>query len=184
MAADASLPSHSLVPHPASPTSPVREIRVRAGREGSYLVLDYWLTGELDELLLPEPRAPGPADELWRHTCFEAFVGRQATSEYAEYNFSPSGEWAAYRFSAYRTDMRRDNQGIAPRFGIQTSADTLRLSVTVDIRWLTLSPGGTVHLGVTAVIEDRRGGLSYWALRHSGEKPDFHRADSFVLDVL
>ena len=183
MAADPSLPSHRLVPHPASPPSPVREIRVRAGRDGDYLLLDYLLTGELGELLLPEPRAPQPADELWRHTCFEAFVGRQASSEYAEYNFSPSGEWAAYRFSAYRADMQKDSQGSALKFGIHTSADTFRLSATVDICWLTQSRGGTVRLGVTAVIEDRRGGLSYWALHHSAEKPDFHHPDSFVLEV-
>jgi len=79
--------------------------------------------------------------------------------------------------------MQKDTQGIAPRFAVRTSADTLRVSATVDIRWLTQSRGGTVRLGVTAVIEDRRGGLSYWALHHSAEKPDFHHPDSFVLEV-
>ncbi len=172
------------MPHPASPPSPVGEIRVRAGRDGGYLLLDYLLTGELGEILLPEPRSPQPADELWRHTCFEAFVGRQAATGYVEYNFSPSGEWAAYRFSAYRSDMQKHSRGIAPRFAVHANADLLRVSATVDIHWLMQSPGGTVRLGVTAVIEDRHGGLSYWALHHSGEKPDFHHPDSFVLDVL
>jgi hypothetical protein len=35
-------------------------------------------------------------------------------------------------------------------------------------------------LGLTAVIEDRAQVLSYWALAHASEKPDFHRAESFV----
>src|SRR3954470_11479759 len=143
MSADSPLPSHALVPHPASPPSPVREIRVRVERDGSCLLLDYLLTGEIGELLLPAPRDPGPADELWRHTCFEAFVGRKASSEYVEYNFSPSQAWAAYRFSAYRTDMRKDGLGIAPKFGIQTGVDTLRVTASVEVRWVTLSPGGT-----------------------------------------
>jgi hypothetical protein len=36
---------------------------------------------------------------------------------------------------------------------------------------------------LTAVIEDQAGGLSYWALAHASEKPDFHRPESFVAAI-
>ena len=44
---------------------------------------------------------------------------------------------------------------------------------------LRLRAGSALRLGLTAVIEDRTQGLSYWALKHAAEKPDFHRAESF-----
>jgi hypothetical protein len=46
-----------------------------------------------------------------------------------------------------------------------------------------MTPSATLHLGFTAVIEDRDGRLSYWALRHPPGKPDFHHADSFALKL-
>ena len=47
---------------------------------------------------------PG-SDELWQHTCFEAFVRASSGSEYYEFNFSPSTQWAVYRFTDYRNGM-------------------------------------------------------------------------------
>jgi hypothetical protein len=45
-------------------------------------------------------------DELWKQTCFEAFVGSPAEESYFEFNFSPSTQWAAYGFDSYRAGMR------------------------------------------------------------------------------
>jgi hypothetical protein len=36
---------------------------------------------------------------------------------------------------------------------------------------------------MAAVIEDDAGGLSYWALQHTSDKPDFHHPNGFVLEV-
>jgi hypothetical protein len=38
-------------------------------------------------------------------------------------------------------------------------------------------------MGLSAVIEERDGMLSYWALRHAPGKPDFHRRDGFALEL-
>jgi hypothetical protein len=38
-------------------------------------------------------------------------------------------------------------------------------------------------LGLSAVIEDLDGVLSYWALRHPPGKPDFHHPDTFALEI-
>jgi hypothetical protein len=41
----------------------------------------------------------------------------------------------------------------------------------------------TLKLALTAVIEDSSGTLSYWALKHAPNKPDFHHSDGFVLEL-
>ena len=76
-------------------------------------------------------------DGLWRHTCFEAFICRRATGEYWEYNFSPSGAWAAYQFSGYRAGMQPLAQDVSARDSCATrSADSFELSAHLDLRWL------------------------------------------------
>jgi hypothetical protein len=38
-----------------------------------------------------------------------------------------------------------------------------------------------LRIGLTAVVEDASGALSYWSLRHPAGRPDFHHADAFAL---
>jgi hypothetical protein len=174
---------HPLFPHPASSPGPVRELSVAVTRDGSELVFSYRLVGDLGALRLPAKREPARVDGLWRHTCFEVFIGQGTSGEYLEYNFSPSGEWAAYLFSVYRAGMQPYGPVAAPSLRASVEADTFELGSTVDLRGVSLVRGKTLRLGVTAVIEDRAGVLSYWALKHPVEKPDFHHADSFVLVI-
>jgi hypothetical protein len=39
------------------------------------------------------------------------------------------------------------------------------------------------RLGLSAVIEDRSGQKSYWALAHPPGRPDFHHEDCFALEL-
>jgi hypothetical protein len=183
MSAPSNIPRRKLVPHPASPRSPVQAIMVGATRHDDSLLLNYRVVGELGAIRMPELRPPVHTDELWRHTCFEAFVRHSASGEYCEYNFSPSGAWAAYHFSGYRADRQPLKGAGTPRFSFDLQDGALVLAAQLDLEPLSLPDGGTVRLGVTAVIEDRAGQLSYWALKHPAEKPDFHHADSFVIDL-
>lgn len=177
------LSSHALAPHPISPPSPVRELNVSVERDGSLLKVEFHLAGKVDALRVPAPRAPARMDGLWRHTCFEAFIAPAASPAYLELNFSPSGEWAAYAFNGYRDGMRPFESGTAPGIVARAGTDSLELTVTADIHGLPLGPGGALRLGLTAVIEDRAGGLSYWALKHPSDKPDFHDANGFIIDL-
>ena len=99
---------HSLSPHPATTPGPVRELQASVRREGDTLLLQYRLEGDLDSILLPQQTMPRRADNLWKHSCFEAFLGGPGLSPYREYNFSPSGGWAIYDFDGYRSGMRTD----------------------------------------------------------------------------
>ena len=172
---------HSLSPHPATPPGPVRELQASVRREGDTLLLQYRLEGDLDSILLPRQTMPRRADNLWKHSCFEAFLGGAGVSPYREYNFSPSGGWAIYDFDGYRSGMRTDPWVAIPGIMTRRDAGAFILDATVDIRWMPAAMAAGPRLGVTAVIEDKAGVLSYWALEHPSEKPDFHHADGFTI---
>src|SRR5262245_21302144 len=159
-------PKYPLQPHPASPQVGIQDFTVSCAREGGILLLHYRLSGDLGDLKFPVPAPVMHTDGLWHHTCFEAFVGRRSSTAYCEYNFSPSGAWAMYQFSGYRAGGQPHRQGAAPDFRVRRDSGILHVDAEVDVGWLSSSEGGAARLGVTAVIEDVRGGLSYWALEH------------------
>jgi hypothetical protein len=75
-------------------------------------------------------------------------------------------------------------KGVPPRVRCHAGDETLELAVELDLSWLTRSAVGVgPWLGLAAVIEDRARVLSYWALKHPSEKPDFHHGDGFVIEL-
>jgi hypothetical protein len=172
--------------HPSVPCAFARAFTVRAEPSGGQrLQLRYRLEGDLDRLELPLPRASAAADGLWRHTCFEAFVKAGDARAYLELNFSPFTEWAIYAFNDYRSGMQprvpRERLAIASR----RTGDVFELEATVDFEGLfTEWPRAAgLRLGLSAVLEDRQGQLSYWALAHPSERADFHHPESFALHL-
>jgi len=145
------------------------------------LLLAYRLIGKSDCLSFPEPQPAAPADNLWQHTCFELFIAEESESGYREFNFSPSTQWAAYRFSAYRERDLSYGLSDAPQVHFQHLQDGCR--VTVELAATALPPGANLRLGLNAVIEATNGSKSYWALAHGAEQPDFHHAQNFALTL-
>ena len=82
-------------------------------------------------LALPEPQEAGRTDGLWQHTCFEAFVGR-GDNGYAEFNLSPSGQWAAYDFDSYRGGMR-NREVLAPKITVESGPFEVVLTADLDV---------------------------------------------------
>ncbi len=186
---DTTIGRHLLLPHPVSEPGAqsdlVHDLSVAVARQSAdILKLTYRLAGDLEALRLPESRAALRTDGLWRHSCFEAFIGHVGASDYWEYNFSPSCAWAAYHFSAYREGMAPLLKGAPPDIARTVSGEAIELAVSLDLSWMARSFGGRgLRLGLAAVIEDKAQVLSYWALKHPAEKPDFHHADSFVVEL-
>jgi len=174
-----------IVCHPATPTSVVRRIDVGVGmlRDGA-LRLRYFLDGEIDRIALPPRGVAGRAERLWQHTCFEAFVARRDALAYCELNFSPSEAWAAFGFSAYREGMSPISLQSDPAIAVSVSEDRLALEAIVGPEILLALPGASsLRLALSAVVEETDGRLSYWALAHPAERPDFHHRDGFVLPL-
>jgi hypothetical protein len=171
--------------HPDSTCVAATGIEVDVARPSpGRLLLSYAIYGNITELRLPPITAPARADELWQHTCFEVFVGTAAGAAYYELNFSPSTEWAAYRFSGYRSGMRVATEIGAPTIEVQTSPERYTLHASVSVDGLSDLPRDAGwRLGLAVITEDTRGGKSYWALAHPPGKPDFHHFDCFAHEL-
>jgi hypothetical protein len=171
---------HRLTLHPDHQCAAVQRIQIAVARlPGDLLDLRYCVYGDAALLALPQWRGASRGDQLWEHFCLEAFVRIDSAPDYCEYNFSPSGQWAAYRFSAYRTGMTETMDRIdhiAPQagdgfFGLQAR---VKLEVPASAH---------LQIGLSAIIAEKNGSKSCWALRHPPGKPDFHHADGFALSL-
>ena len=99
---------------------------------------------------------------------------------YREYNFAPSGDWAAYRFSGYREGMM-PLDAAAPRIALGRSPAVLALTVTLGDPPLSALDGR--RIGLACVLETSSGDCSYWALAHPPGRPDFHHSRAFALTL-
>jgi hypothetical protein len=169
---------HRLVAHPNFGPFSLRGLSVRWSdlRDGR-LMLRYQVEG-CASLVLPPPAVPERADELWRNTCFELFL-YDGEGRYREFNFSPSQQWAAYRFSGYRSDMQPFDPVCPPEIVAEKGNDLFIL--TVFLNRADIKPASRGAL--SAVLEEPARRLSYWALKHGGERPDFHDPACFRLAI-
>lgn len=169
----------ALVHHPTTAAAWIESLVVRLNREAAALRVEFFLQGDLTHLRLPSGPT-GRRDDLWRHTCGEVFIGSAAAPAYREWNLAPSGAWQAYDFTAYRTG-RRPAEVAAPVIHSDRSPATLALNTRLPLDAFTL--GGRIRLAISAVLEDGDGLLTYWALAHPGQRPDFHHPASFILSL-
>jgi hypothetical protein len=123
---------------------------------------------------------PKRTDGLWQTTCFELFLKPEDSPAYFEVNCSPSCEWAVYAFDAYREGMRDQPVGRDPEISVSEAGETFWLYVKLD--GSLIGPGPS-RLGLSAVIEEKDGTKSYWALHHPPGNPDFHHPAGFVLEL-
>jgi hypothetical protein len=169
----------TLILHPDSACDAVKWIEVEVSRpEPTLAKLNYKLGGYIGDLAIPGYAEPVRADGLWQHMCFELFLRAQDEAGYLEFNFSPSTQWAVYRFSGYRTGVGDAPDRLEPRIRFLSGTNGLALMAAIDGL-----PALDWRLGLSAVIEETSGHKSYWALAHPSGPPDFHHPDCFVLEL-
>lgn len=170
--------------HPDSSCLMVTHVEVEVARpRARSLVFAYAVTGRISDLAMPAVVTAARKDELWRHTCFEAFVGSSPDVAYYEFNFAPSTQWAAYRFSGYRAGMRVATEISRPQIAVESGRDRYILRAALELDQALLSGGAMWRIGVSAVIEEISGHQSHWALAHPPGKADFHHSDCFAIEV-
>jgi hypothetical protein len=171
----------NLVPHATTPSSdPAFKVWVNVEHAASLAAVattNIWfgIGAPAGRFVIPEPVDPRRADDLWQTTCFEAFLRPLGKAEYREWNFAPSGEWAAYDFTSHRMDIK-NAEAADPYIRIEDNltwwALGASIAVPADSNW---------ELGLSAILEEQDGTKSYWALAHpDAEKPDFHDPGCFV----
>ncbi len=170
-----------LLPHPSTPPAdPLFKVWATVDHVASLssvATTNIWfgVGAPAERFVIPEAEEPGRADELWKTTCFEAFRQPAGGHNYREWNFAPSGDWAAYDFSGYREGMA-EAEVAAPYIRAEDNFTWWALGATItaaaDQQW---------QLGLSAVLEEKNGSKSYWALAHpNSDKPDFHATDCFA----
>jgi len=169
-----------LHPHSVCAAAAGIEVEITRPASGSVL-LSYTVTGRIGDLSLPQIAAATRTDELWRHTCFEAFVRDAAGEAYYEFNFAPSTQWAVYRFDRYRSGMRVATEIEPPQIVGRSAPDRYTLRAALSLPDVLRDQ--SLRLGLAAVLEERNGNTSFWALAHPPGQPDFHHANGFALEL-
>jgi hypothetical protein len=173
----------NLIPHPSTP--PAGEpFKVWATVDhvasfGAVATTNIWfgISAPAERFAIPHSDEPARLDELWKTTCFEAFLRADGEEAYREWNFSPSGDWAAYDFSTYREGMA-EAEVQAPYIRLEDNLTWWALGATI-----ATEAAKTWRLGLSVVLEEVDGTKSYWAAKHPPDKPDFHDADCFALQL-
>ena len=171
-----------LTRHPDTPDTAVRCVEARVQRSAAAtLALTFALQGDIASVRVPPPCPPRWAICLWEHTCFEAFVLPEDGFAYHEFNFGPSGEWAAFAFERYRDGAPTMEAALAPGINVRIDHERLELDAIIHLDRMQIDTAARLRLALCAVVENQDGALSYWALRHPPGKPDFHHSDGFTL---
>ncbi len=172
--------NYPLTAHPAHPPLEVKSVEARIiGMDENWLRLR-WRIEQSGKVVFPPFAGKGRADDLWKTTCFEAFFRPGSGSAYVELNLSPSERWAAFDFASYRQGMEERPFPREPVCTIRAGQNMAIFDAVIPLAGL---PDGECDLGLSAVIEEEGGRLSYWALSHPDKKPDFHDLACFTARI-
>ena len=167
---------YGLVVHPDTPAHDVTAVRVEVVLSADSLRLTFIVDGG-EHVALPDRVTPARTDGLWKTTCCELFLAPVGSDAYVEFNYSPSTQWAAYRFDAYRAGGRDLALAVDPHVERGDEASGYLVEVDQDLSDIS---SGALDMGLTAVIEEIDGTKSYWALAHTPGPPDFHNRACFI----
>jgi len=171
------LETYRLICHPDTPAVKVRSVDAYVVRNRVNYLHFRWRIKGTRALVVPEFVGPGRDDGLWQTTCFELFLKPPEGESYHEFNFSPSGRWAAYDFTGYREGMAEGSMVPPPQS--QEKGHAHILTFDTQLRASTLPPR-PLKMGLTAVIEEEDGVKSFWAIAHPPGAPDFHSPTCFA----
>ena len=170
---------------PFSPSRPPLNFKItgQIARRSNQLAIRYDLRGDLSELMIPAPAdVAARRHGLWEETCFEFFLGVKDSPQYWEFNLSPAGHWNVYRFAGYRQGMAEETALTSLPVNVRRRPDSLRLDLELDVEKI-VAADQPLEVGIAAVIKLAGHGVTYWALTHPGPQADFHRRDSFLVEL-
>jgi hypothetical protein len=170
---------------PFSPIGPPLNFKITGhiARRPRHLAIRFALQGQLAELEIPAPAdMPARRQGLWEETCFEFFLGVKDSPRYWEFNLSPAGPWNVYRFAGYRQGMAEETAFTSLPLSVRRRPDFLLVALELEVERI-MAADQPLEIGIASVIKLAGGGLIYWALIHPGPQADFHRRDSFLVEL-
>ncbi len=143
------------------------------------LNLKFILTGNLEKIIIENnSKNPKRKDKLWEKTCFELFIAEKNKKEYIEFNFSTSGDWNAFIFEDYRKNQK-EFYGIS-NVQISTEKSEEKIEINTDVIFSKNIIYRNIIIQLSAILQHKNSEKSFWAIMHSGLKPDFHQFDCFT----
>lgn len=150
-------------------------------RQANRLNLKYQLGGDLSTVIIPKLNSsPTRRYDLWDRTCFEFFLRLKDTSKYWEFNLAPTGDWNVFRFHGLRQNIAEEMTFKDLPFKVMQTDEYLRLDIYIDLDRI-IDREQNLDVAITTVVENKDRQLSYWALTHLANEPDFHHQDSFLI---
>lgn len=146
------------------------------------LLISFHLTDPDQKVILQDIKSnPSRVIGLWNQTCFEFFLKCQSTGQYIEFNISPSHDWNIFHFSKLGDELNElsEIQSLIIQSEYKDSSFTILFKA--DLRNLpnSFNQISDLYISTTAVIniEDT---LSYWAIKHTDDRPNFHHPESYI----
>ena len=115
------------------------------------LILYYEIVGDIDQLRCRRSGAPHTPTDCGNTPASKLFVRPEGARNYVELNFSPSSEWAVYRFDDYRRGMTPVEPPHAPKIICRRRED--RLEADVDVHCSGLVPREDLQLALAVVLK-------------------------------
>jgi hypothetical protein len=170
---------YALIPFPGLAHSAIN-ISVKLHIEDNILQLVYFIDGQVNDIDVPPFDQVKQSDSLWQTTCLECFLLLADGHTYIELNLSPKGYWDIYYFDDYRKPSSKSVDLLQVKsIQVNHNQNGLELKSEVDIAHISIKA-----IGLSAVIEDKHQSISYWALQHTSDQPDFHTKEDFIMSAI
>lgn len=154
--------------HRTCDLGPIRAVTAAITATPQGCEAEFRLDGHIPGIIVPPHAAPSRQDNLWQTTCFEIFWQPLGTPAYREFNLSPSGQWAAYDFDAFREGMRdAPVAAIAVACSHDGAGLVLKASIAADLP-------APAQVALNAVVQHVDGAQQFWAMAFPPGPPEFH----------
>lgn len=170
--------THTLIPYEKT-SSPLINIECELISRDDAFFVSYKLTGDLKSIDLGTEPHHARIIKLWEKTCFELFI-KNKKDQYMEFNFSPVFEWNAFFFDKKGDALQEFEKMASVKMDILHSMEVFKVIVEIKKSQFPedfFTEG--MSAGLTTVLKERAGRLSYWALSHEDQRPNFHDFKSF-----
>jgi len=166
---------YQLFPYAKISNAPI--IEVSFSLTPQHLLLSFVLSGVSDNYLFDTKNHAKRADELWKATCFEAFIKNPNSKEYWELNIAPSGAWNFYYFSDYKKDMQEERRVLTPKVLFKQKRDEVYVNVEMNFTEKLFDGRGEFNLAL--ILLNVEGKREFFTLNPKEGVADFH---AFVLE--
>jgi hypothetical protein len=175
------MPKFTLIPFDLS-ASPNISIEVEVNQNIESLFISFSIKNGVDLIDLgTSTPSRTRVIKLWEKTCFEFFL-KNTNDNYIEFNFSPNFEWNCFYFKKQGDPLLEYSKMTIPKLDILLSSSHYLLIAEIKKELFPehfFDKKLELSMGLTSVIKDKLGRMSYWALDHKDTRPNFHHFDSF-----